>query len=125
MLRSKRIVASGGSYSVTGQAATIRKTKYLVANGGSYTYTGQSAVLLKNRRLIVLGGSYTYSGSNSTYKLILGGGYPSPADVLLGINYGPTGTEYTGTLDIGQKYRFDISTGNLVMILDAKKVMTL
>lgn len=27
-------------------------------------------------------------------------GYPSPSDVRLGVKYGPTGTEYTGTLQV-------------------------
>ena len=39
--------------------------------------------------------------------------------------YGPTGTEYTGTLDIGKKFRIDIATGNIVMIIDSDKVMSL
>jgi hypothetical protein len=30
-----------------------------------------------------------------------GGTYPIPADVRLGVNYGPTGAEYTGTLTGG------------------------
>jgi hypothetical protein len=125
LLRSKRLVASGGIYSYVGQQVTISRSRYLSASGGSYVYNGSDAILSRTRKLVASGGSYLVSGQDVVITYQLGGGYPSPADVLLGVMYGPTGTEYTGTLDIGKKFRFDIATGNLVMILDGKKVMSL
>lgn len=50
----------------------------LIAQGGSYTLSGQSAVLLRS-----------------------GMSWPLESDVRLGVQYGPTGTEYTGTLSAG------------------------
>jgi hypothetical protein len=34
-------------------------------------------------------------------SVVIAGGYPSPSDVKLGVTYGPTGTEYTGTFSGG------------------------
>jgi hypothetical protein len=39
--------------------------------------------------------------------------------------YGPTGVEYTGSLEIPDKIRYDIATGRLVYGLSKKIVMSL
>ena len=64
------LTAQGGSYSVTGQSATILKSEYLVASGGSYTLTGQQAVItwaagLNAYTLTAQGGSYSLIGSSA------------------------------------------------------------
>lgn len=122
--KSKVLVAVGGSYVNSGATATILRSKYLVSVGGSYTYAGQSINISRNRTLVTLGGAYTYQGSSASYSIVGAGGYPNPSDVLLGVVYGPSG-EYTGTLDIGNKFRIDIATGHIVMIIDKDKVLTL
>jgi len=122
--RNRYLTASGGSYTVGGQAATILRSKYLVASGGSYIYSGQNAILARNRVLVAQSGTYNYQGSSASYSLVLSGGYPSPDTVLLGTIYGDTG-QYVGTLDIGKKFRIDIATGHIVMIIGTDKVMTL
>ena len=123
--KSKKIFASGGSYTNNGASATILKSKVLVGSGGSYVYSGQSAALTRSRLLQAVGGVYNLTGASVTITRTISGGYPDPADVLYGVMYGPTNTEYTGTLDIGKKFRIDIATGNIVMIIDTDKVMSL
>lgn len=122
---NRSLTANGGSYSITGNSAVILKSKKLIGSGGSYIYTGQNAVLTRSRLLQALSGNYTLTGSSIVITKTTTGGYPNPSDVLLGVMYGPTGTEYTGTLDIGKKFRIDIATGNIVMIVDSNKVMSL
>ena len=122
--RSKLIVAAGGNYANSGASATILRSKYIVSSGGAYVYTGQNVNLYRNRNLVTLGGTYNYQGSSSSYTVLSIGGYPAPNQVLLGVVYGSSG-QYTGTLDIGNKYRIDVATGNIVMIIDSDKVMTL
>ena len=122
--RNRHLTTQGGSYTVSGGQAVIMKSKYLQGSGGSYTITGASAAISRNRTLIAQGGTYQYTGQQVTI-LKTGQYWPMPSEVLLGVMYGPTGVEYTGTLDIGKKFRIDINTGNIVMVLDGKKVMSL
>ena len=99
----------------------------MFASGGDYTLTGASATLLKSKHIQASGGSYTITGSSATLQHTGVGGtvWPIPSQVLYGVVYGPTGTEYTGTLDVGKKFRLDVATGNIVMILDNSKVVSL
>lgn len=124
--RSKRIVSTGGAYNLTGATANIFKSKRLVASSGSYVYTGNTITLKRSKYLNVSGGSYSLVGSSATITWTGVGGavWPPTHVVLLGTVYGPTGTEYTGTLDVnGIKY--DITTGQLVKPLNDKVVMSL
>jgi len=122
--RNRNLTANGGIYSLSGSSVIILRSKYLSASGGSYLYSGQSAVLKRSRLLQAIGGSYNLAGSSAILTKSSAGGYPAEADVRLGVVYGASG-EYTGTLDVGKKFRLDIATGNVVMILDGGKVMTL
>jgi len=122
--RNRNLTANGGIYSLSGSSVIILRSKYLSASGGSYLYSGQSAVLKRSRLLQAIGGSYNLAGSSAILTKSSAGGYPAETDVRLGVVYGASG-EYTGTLDVGKKFRLDIATGNVVMILDGGKVMTL
>lgn len=124
ILRSKHIGAVGGSYSISGQSLTLLRSKILVGSGGVYTITGQQAIINRNRLLTATSGLYSLTGSSAILTKSSAGGYPAEADVRLGVVYGASG-EYTGTLDVGKKFRLDIATGNVVMVLDGGKVMTL
>jgi len=120
------LTAQGGSYSFTGSSTIILKSKLLTANGGTYSTTGQSASIYKSKLITASGGVYNYTGSSAviTYATVGGAVWPLESQVLLGITYGPTGSEYVGTLDVlGIKY--DITTGNLVKPINSKVVMTL
>ena len=96
----------------------------MVGSGGVYTITGQQAIINRNRLLTATSGLYSLTGSSAILTKASAGGYPAEADVRLGVVYGASG-EYTGTLDVGKKFRLDIATGNVVMVLDGGKVMTL
>ena len=47
--------------------------------------------------------------------------YPDPADVLVGVQYGPTGADYTGTLSVV----LDLETGRIVKLLGRKVGLSL
>ena len=123
ILRSKRLIASGGSYTYTGSAVTIRKSRYILASGGSYTVVGQAASINKGYLLQAAGGMYQLTGASAILQKS-GMVWPLPSQVVLGVQYGPTGFDYTGTMDVlGIKY--DIVTGQLVKPISDKVVMTL
>jgi hypothetical protein len=60
------IAANNGSYAVTGQSASLLRSKILIANNGSYAVTGQSATLLRSKALSGVYGSYTVTGQSAT-----------------------------------------------------------
>lgn len=60
------IAANNGSYAVTGQSASLLRSKVLSANNGSYTITGQSATLLRSKALSGDYGVYTITGQSAT-----------------------------------------------------------
>lgn len=65
------LTASGGSYTLAGQSATLKRDRSLTAQGGSYALTGASAVLTKstpavNYTLTALGGSYAITGQSAS-----------------------------------------------------------
>lgn len=60
--------------------------------------------------------------SGSAVRAVPGAGiYPDAADVRAGVLYGPTGTEYTGTMSI----LLDLNTGRLVKIIGQKVALLL
>ncbi len=111
------LTALGGSYSLVGQAATLTKNRYLIAQGGSYLFTGSSSNLNKNRSLTASGGSYTLNGQQVTITRV-GIVWPLESDVRAGVQYGPTGVEYTGTLVDGNK--FELETGRIFKPINNK-----
>lgn len=60
------LTAASGSYALSGQAATITKTRIVSAGQGSYSYSGQSATILKTRIVAAAQGSYSYTGQAAT-----------------------------------------------------------
>ena len=55
-----------GSYSITGQTASLTATRLLTADAGSYSITGQAATLTVDRVLSADAGSYIYTGQDAT-----------------------------------------------------------
>ena len=49
--------------------------------------------------------------------------WPDPSVVLLGVTYGPTGADYTGTYVPG--IMFELTTGNLIKPLSPKVALML
>lgn len=109
-----------GSYVVTGQAATFNRGFSLSANNGTYSVTGQNAAFKRGYFLSSANGSYTYTGITATLVYTPGAafGYPLPSQVQWGVQYGPTGVEYTGTF-IGNT-TLELETGRLVKPLTPK-----
>jgi len=60
------LVANSGSYAVTGQAATLLKSKLVTANNGTYAVTGQNAALLRSKLVTANNGTYAVTGQNAT-----------------------------------------------------------
>jgi hypothetical protein len=59
------ISADNGTYAVTGQAATLLRSKVLSGDFGTYAVTGQSATLLRNKVLSGDYGLYTLTGQDA------------------------------------------------------------
>lgn len=59
------LTCNAGSYSLSGQSATLLKTKLITANAGAYTYSGVSAGLARNRVLTAQAGSYAFAGQSA------------------------------------------------------------
>jgi len=66
LLRSKVLSANNGSYAVTGQSANLLRSKALSGDYGVYTITGQSATLLRSKALSGDYGVYTITGQSAT-----------------------------------------------------------
>lgn len=57
------LTANAGSYSLSGQDASLRKSHLLVGAAGSYALTGVAAGLSKSYKLTALAGAYVYTGN--------------------------------------------------------------
>lgn len=99
LLATRYLNLASGSFSVTGAAATLERSRQLKAEFGIYNLTGFDARL-----------QYPY--------------WPLPSQVVLGVVYGPNGDDYIGTYaDLGLK--IDINTGALIKPLSSKTAITL
>jgi hypothetical protein len=102
MLFNSLVSVTPGDYDITGSDAAMLFDQMVEVAPGAYSITGTDPVLLYDRVVITSIGQYSISGTPVT--LVLQGGivWPSPSDVKLGVEYGPTGIEYTGTMLSGQ-----------------------
>lgn len=71
LLRHRNITASAGTYNITGQSVNITYSPTtavytLTAQVGSYSITGRSATLLKSKLLSASSGSYSITGNSAT-----------------------------------------------------------
>jgi hypothetical protein len=83
LLHNRLLALASGSYTYTGQTATLLKSRVLSATAGSYALTGQAASLLHNRVLALSAGVYAYTGQSAT------------------LTYTPATGAYTLTADAG------------------------
>jgi len=67
-VRALTLDAASGSYTYTGQAATLLETKALNAEAGAFSYTGQDATLAiaTPKELNAEAGTFTYTGQAAT-----------------------------------------------------------
>lgn len=67
-----------------------------------------------------------FTNSSTFYNATVGNQYPNPGQVLAGIQYGPTGTEFMGTfVGFTNAIKYDLSTGRLVKILTDRTTLSL
>lgn len=66
------ITSVNGTYTVTGQSATLLKSKSVSASYGTYSVTGQTADLVKGRVLTSQYGSYIVTGQPATIEYFVG-----------------------------------------------------
>lgn len=103
-LYNRVVTAAGGSYTLTGTAATLTHNYSMPVDPGSYTLTGTAAGTVYNRVIAATAGSYTLTGTaaGTLYNRVVvadGGTYSlTGSDVTL--TYTPAGG-YTLTCDVG------------------------
>lgn len=66
LIRSHIMAAEAGSYSLTGQTAGTAKGYRTTADAGSYAITGNAATLLRDHVMPAVAGSYAYTGNAAT-----------------------------------------------------------
>lgn len=104
LVRTRRLVAEQGAYTITGQAAGLQRTRRLAAEQGTYTLTGQVAGLQLARRLAAEQGAYTLTGvaailARSRVLAADQGAYTLSGQAA-GLTYTPAGS-YTLSCDAG------------------------
>lgn len=117
ILKSKRIVGVSGSYSYSGVSASLLRSRVLVGNSGSYTLSGTPANILKSRLIVGVPGAYTYTGSvaNIVYTPSVGVDVKVSwvaFDTAESPLWGPTDSEY---LYLKPPYSLDMCTGELIL----------
>lgn len=65
--RGALVVAGAGAYSLTGSAAVLRRADLLAAGSGSYAVTGSQAGLARQLRVAAGAGSYSLIGTASSF----------------------------------------------------------
>jgi len=96
--KTRIVSAASGSYSYSGQSATILKTRIVAADQGSYSYTGQAATVLKTRNVSAAAGNYAYAGQAASilkgWVLTAANGSYSVAGQAATITYTPAAGSY-------------------------------
>lgn len=59
------LAADAGSFTYTGQTATLRVARKLVAGAGAFSFTGQTATLRVARKIGAAAGAYTLAGADA------------------------------------------------------------
>lgn len=66
------LTCDSGTYTYTGQAATLSLERRLTCDTGAYVYTGQDATLQVRRSLVCDVGSYVYTGNDAALTYVPG-----------------------------------------------------
>ncbi len=75
------LAANNGTYALSGQVATISKSRILIAGNGTYTLSGQSASITAGRLFVADAGQYSLNGQDAI--ITLGGSPIVVSDQLL------------------------------------------
>jgi len=101
----RNVTLDAGSYAVTGNAATLTIARALALDAGSYAVTGRDAALTVSRTLALDAGSYSVTGRDAALDYFEAGDYP-PLNASAG-TYALTGRDAALTvsralsLDVG------------------------
>lgn len=98
------LVCDAGSYTLSGQNATLIKTSILVADAGAYTLTGQDATLIKTSVLSCDAGSFALTGQDATLRV---GRYLSADAGSFTLTGQDVGLTYTPVSVIGHSQEHD------------------
>lgn len=69
--RTRALAASQGSFALSGQAATLKRALNVAAAQGSFTLTGQAASFNLGHTVVAAQGSFTLSGQTATFRRTL------------------------------------------------------
>ncbi len=69
--RTRALAASQGSFALSGQAATLKRALNVAAAQGSFTFTGQAASFNLGHTVVADQGSFTLSGQTATFRRTL------------------------------------------------------
>jgi hypothetical protein len=75
LTKSKVLTAQAGTLTLTGQSATITRSKRIVASNGTLTLTGQSAIIKRSKVITANNGTLTLTGQSATITRTTVGAY--------------------------------------------------
>jgi len=82
------------SYAIRAPITSDLSASYTILTAGAVTSDCSASYGIRAAVQASLGASYSILGTGVTY-------WPLPSQVLAGVTYGPTGSEYTGTATAG------------------------
>jgi hypothetical protein len=91
LTRAVKLPLAAGAYALTGNAATLTRAVNLTCASGSYSLTGNNALLSLNRLLPLAAGSYNYTGNDATLTYV-----PGASAVSYTLNCATGAYSYTG-----------------------------
>lgn len=111
-----------GHLTFSGKVPTISQTTVtsVVASTGHFAFTGKQPSIGQtfNQSISASKGTMVFTGKTPIISNGSGSGiYPSPGAVLLGVSYGPTGVEYTGTFSVWDDPRA-LTVGKFIALKD-------
>lgn len=99
-LYDSQLDISPATYNLSGSTTETLYNRQVDVSHGSYNVTGSNVTVLADWLINASPGSYNVNGSSVTLTRV-GLAWPDPGDVRFGVEYGPTGTEYVGTMRAG------------------------
>lgn len=114
------VQATVGNAVADGSTAAIKRA--ISAGVGNAVADGSTATISSGLLISATTGAGIADGLLATINMAI---WPAEADVLLGVTYGPTGVEYTGTfVGFTGDLKLDVATGRMVKVLTDKVVLS-
>jgi hypothetical protein len=119
------ITCDAGSYTASGQDATLGKSRLIDSSAGSYTLSGQAATISRGLLLDGLAGSYSLSGQAATITHTPAGSYTITADSGSYILAGADAAIYKGRLLDGLAGSYSLSGQAATITYEAAAAYTI